>query len=250
MRTVLITGAGRNIGRHLAESFAAAGYAAVVNAHSSDAITEVAEGIEGSGGRALAIPADVRDPAQVEEMVEQATATFGGVDVLINCAVVRVTMPIEETSLEHWRLPQDVVLDGAFNCSKAVLGQMRERSWGRIINMAGVSGQRGSMHRIGTVTAKSGLLGFTKALARETASQGITVNAVSPGLIGTERGDHTSVGDPEEVAAHYAKRATEIPVGRMGRLEEVAAACAYLASDEAAYVTGQTLSVNGGLYMP
>lgn len=250
MRTALITGAGRNIGRHLAESFAANGYAVVVNARSEDAINEVAAGIQQAGGQALAVAADVREADQVSAMVDRASDTYGGVDVLINCAVVRVTMPIEETSLENWQLPLQVVLDGAFNTSKAVLGYMREQAWGRIINIGGVSGQRGSKDRIGTVTAKSGLLGFTKALARETASQGITVNAVSPGLIGTDRGAHTSVGDPDEVAQHYEKRKADIPVGRMGRLEEVAAGCLYLASDDAGYVTGQTLSINGGLHMP
>lgn len=249
MKTVLVTGAGRNIGKHLAERFAEHGYNVAVNARSEDSVASVAEGIRARGGSAMAVPADVRDRDQVRAAVSRVDEAFGGVDVLVNCAVIRVMMPIEEMDLAMWRLPLEVVLDGAFNCSQAVLPHMRERGWGRIVNIGGVSGQLGSKNRVGVVTAKSGIMGFSKALAREVATQGITVNTVSPGLIATERGEHTSVGDAAEVAAHYEKRQDDIPVGRMGELRDVSAACLYLVSDDAGYVTGQTLSVSGGLFM-
>jgi NAD(P)-dependent dehydrogenase (short-subunit alcohol dehydrogenase family) len=140
-----------------------------------------------------------------------------------------------------------VVLDGAFNAIQAVLPGMRERGWGRIINMAGVAGQKGAHNGASLVTAKAGLIGLTKAVAHEVATDGITVNAVSPGIIATER---QQIVDGNRLAAeHYEREIAGTPTGRIGTVDEVAGACLFLCADDAAYLTGQTLAVNGGLYM-
>lgn len=249
MRTVLITGAGRNIGRQLAESFAADGHRVVLNARSHAAVEAAAEAIRAAGGRALAHAADVRDRAAVQRMVQRASDEFGGVDVLVNAAVVRVHASIAEMTPEQWRAPLDVVLDGAFNCVQACLPHMVDQGWGRIINLGGITGQTGAPNRIGVVTAKSGLMGFTKALALEVAADGVTANVVSPGAIDTDRGEHTSGGDRDLVRQHYAQMAARIPVGRLGTMRDVVAACRYLAAEDAGYVTGQTLAVSGGRVM-
>ena len=246
-KTVLVTGSGRNIGRDIALRFAREGCRVVVNARGPEQIEAVAEQIRSAGGAALAVAADVRDRRQVAAMVERAAAEFGGIDVLVNNAVVRVQKPLLETSEDEWRLVIDVALGGAFNCSQAVLPHMVEQGWGRIINLAGMSGQRGAANRVGVVSAKSGLIGMTKALAMEFGGRGITVNAISPGLIDTERGEWTAIGDPN--LQSYAHGAEGIPVGRRGLMSEISATCLFLCSEEAAFITGQTISVNGGSYM-
>ena len=246
-KTVLVTGSGRNIGRDVALRFAREGFRVVLNARGAEQIEAVAEEIRGAGGTALAVAADVSDARQVADMVERAAAELGGIDILVNNAVVRVQKPMLEMSDDEWRLVIDVALGGAFNCSRAVLPHMVEQRWGRIINMAGMSGQRGAANRVGVVSAKSGLIGMTKALAMEFAAQGITVNAVSPGLIDTERGEWTAIGDPS--LQSYDRGAEGIPVGRRGLMSEIAATCLFLCTDGAAFITGQTISVNGGSYM-
>ena len=247
-KAVWITGASRSIGRARAEGFAADEYAVAVTARDADTVGGVAAALSGHGYLAGAFPADVADELAVTECFTQIQEQYGGVDVLINCAGVRVQRPLTEMSLEEWQLPLRVGLDGAFLCARAALPGMVARSWGRIINIAGISGQAGAVHRAGVATAKAGLLGLTKALAREYASAGITANAVSPGLIATERGPWTSHGDQGSVEEYYNQLAAQVPAGRMGEMAEVVAACQYLASDLAAYVTGQTLSVNGGTH--
>ncbi len=199
------------------------------------------------GGEALDVPADVRDPVAVDGMVEQVEEALGGVDVLINNAVVRSHGSLETLSPEDWEQVLGVVLLGAVYCTGSALPGMKRRGWGRVVNMAGVSGQKGASNRSALVSAKSGLIGFTKAAALEVAGEGITVNAVSPGLIATERSG--GLGDPAAAEEHYRTEAQQVPVGRLGSPEEVAAACRYLCSEEAGFVTGQVLGVNGGLYM-
>ena len=249
MRTVLITGAARNIGADIARTFARAGYRVVLNATGPDGIGVVAGQITASGGQALCIPADIRDPSQVEDMVGLVTARFGGVDVLVNNAMIRKHRPIEQTSSADWRAVLDVVLDGSFNCIKAVLPQMRAAGWGRIISLGGVAGQQGAVGRAAVVTAKSGLFGLTKAVALETAAQGITVNVVSPGIIDTDRGDLARMGEREAVRAHYEDEIAAIPAGRAGRASEISGTCLFLASEPAAFITGQIIGVNGGRYL-
>lgn len=248
-RAVLITGAGRNIGRFLAESFADDGHRVALNATSEGSLADVTAAFRERGSHFVACPGDVRDPDQVREVVRTATEALGAPEILINCAMVRVMKPTGEMTYEDWRLPIDVGLTGTFLMSQAVLPAMQAARWGRIVNMAGLSGQNGAPNRPGIVAAKAGVIGLTKALAREFAADGITVNAVSPGLIATDRGDHTSLGDTEQILAYYRERAKLIPVQRMGRLEEVAAVCKHLCSEDAGFTTGQTLALNGGMYV-
>jgi len=245
-RTVLVTGASRNIGRHLAIRFGEAGYNVVACARNSETLEPVAAGIREGGGSAIGIPADVADPNSVESMFSKIENQFGGVDILINNAVARVVMPIEEMTFDQWRLTLGVTLDAAFNCSKAAVPFMRANSWGRIINVAGKASFSGTAKRVGLNTAKSGIIGFTRGMARELGPDGITVNAVSPGRIDTERGDWTAVGDVKDAMARYERGTAEIAVGRMGTLDEVTSLFLYLSSDSAAFITGDVISVNGG----
>jgi NAD(P)-dependent dehydrogenase (short-subunit alcohol dehydrogenase family) len=246
-RAVLITGASRNIGRAIALHLAERGHDVVLNARNPDALEEVAAEVRDVGARAVVTPGDVRDPEAVADMVSRGEAELDGIDVLINNAVSRAHAPIDELTLDDWHATIDVVLTGAFQTAQAVLPGMRRRGWGRIVNLAGVAGQQGAANRAGVASAKAGLIGLTKALAHEVAADGVTVNAVSPGMIDTDR-RHVTDGNPL-AELHYEEKTAQTPVGRMGTVDEVAAACGYLASDEAAYVTGQTLAVNGGLYM-
>lgn len=247
MKTALITGATRNIGRQLALDLAGAGYAVAVNGRDPASVDTVVDEVRERGGKAIDCPADVTKERAIEEAVAKVEDQFGAIDILINNAVVRSHGALENTTRADWEQVLGVVILGTVNCTRLVLPGMRSRGWGRIINMAGVSGQKGSANRASVVTAKSGLIGFTKAMALETAGDGITVNAVSPGLIGTER--QLGLGDAEVAKEHYRNEAQQIPMGRMGTPEEVASACEYLCSERAGFITGQVINVNGGLYL-
>ncbi len=236
----MITGAGRNIGRAIALELAASGADVVILVRSNREEAEgVAEEARSLGQRALVGVADVRDERAVGRVVEEAREALGPLTVLVNNAAVRREAPFADLSPEEWREVVGVTLDGAFVCSRTVLAGMVEVGWGRIVNIAGLTGQTGATHRAHVVAAKAGLIGLTKALALEYAANGITVNAISPGLIDTVR----EGAEPK----HYGGQS--IPVGRRGRPEEVAAMVRYLVSEEAAFVTGQTLNINGGLYL-
>lgn len=239
-RVAMVTGAGRNIGRSIALELATEGTDVVVLVRSSREEAEgVAEEVRSLGRRALVAVADVRDERAVGRVVVEAREDLGPVTVLVNNAAVRRERPFLALSLEEWQEVAGIVLDGAFVCSQAVLPDMVEAGWGRIVNIAGLTGQTGAANRAHVVAGKAGLLGLTKALALEYAADNITVNAVSPGLIDTAR----EGAEP----GHYGERS--IPVGRRGRPEEVAAMVRYLLSEEAAFVTGQTLNINGGLHL-
>lgn len=240
-RTVLVTGGGRNIGRAIALAFARQGADVVVNVgRRVEDAQAVATEVRALGRRALVCVADVTDAAAVEQMGRDAERAFGGVDVLVLNAAIRPEAPIDEMTYAQWRRVLDICLDGAFHCTRAVLPGMRARGWGRIITLGGMTSQRGGLHRAHVAAAKGGLQGFTRALAVELGPTGITANMVAPGSIETTR-DNPSV--------NTARLAAATPAARQGRPEEIAAACLYLASDGAAYVTGQTLNVNGGLVL-
>ena len=241
-KVAVVTGAGRNIGRMIALTLAVGGAAIVVNARSNRAEAEsVVREIEKRGGRALAAIADVTDPGAVEAMIAAATERFGRIDILVNNAAVRKETPIERMTTAEWREILGVILDGAFNCVKSSLPELKKSGAGAIINIGGLSGHTGAKHRAHVVTAKAGIVGLTRALAHDLAADRVTVNCVAPGLIDTAR----KPGTPEP--QHHLSQ--NMLAGRLGAPEDIAAAVRFLAGPSARYITGQTLHVNGGTYL-
>jgi len=244
-RTAIVTGAGRNIGRAIALELAQAGYRVLLVGRTLEPLEFVRYEIELSGGMAVAASCDVTRPEQVREAVGRAEEALGPIQVLVNNAVNRLHGPFLEMTPAQWHATLEVTCGGAIYCAQAVLCGMLSRGAGRIINIAGVTGQIGASERAAVAAAKSGLIGLTKALALEFADRGITVNAVSPGQIDTDRAA-SNVDDPHSIAA-YSAEASRIPARRLGTPAEVARLCRYLASDDAAYITGQVIGINGGL---
>jgi len=238
-RVALVTGAGRNIGRATALRFARAGADVVVNARANQAEAEaVAEAIRALGGRALPVLADVADRAQVEAMVDQALGAFGRIDILINAAAIRPHKPFLELTVPEWERVRGVILDGAIHCTQAVLPSMVANGFGRVVFFVGDGAWAGGAERAHVSAAKMALVGLCRGLATEFAPHGVRVNVVSPGRIDTSR-------DPGWYPTAM-DRTSDIPLGRLGLVDEVAEACLFLAGDESGYVTGQTLHVNGG----
>ncbi|HJS31857.1 MAG TPA: 3-oxoacyl-ACP reductase FabG [Alphaproteobacteria bacterium] len=242
-RVALVTGAGRNIGRAIALALAEGGASIVVNTRRKGAEADaVAQEINAGGGAALAHLADVTDAEAVKRMVNAAIARFGRLDILVNNAAVRRETPIDRMTLADWREILAVVLDGAFNCVMTSLPHLRASGAGTIVNIGGLTAHTGAKDRAHVVTAKAGLVGFTRALAHDLAGDGITVNCVAPGLIATVRGA-ASAPQPH----HHTINVTL--VGRRGVPEEVAAMVRYLCGPGGRYITGQTMHVNGGTYL-
>ncbi len=245
-KVAIITGASRNIGRAIALSLAEGGAAVTVNARTSIAEAEaVASEIEAAGGRALVCAADVTDPQAVEGMAAETVAKFGRIDILVNNAAVRREAPFLEIGFEEWREIVAIILDGAFLCAKACVPRMIKQGAGTIINIGGLTGHAGAKKRVHVIAAKAGVVGLTKALAHDLAEHGITANCVVPGMIDTVRGTPSAV---DIVPVHRKTRAPL--VGRLGRPEEIAAMVRYLCGPQSRYVTGQTIHVNGGVYLP
>lgn len=238
MKTVLITGAARGIGAAAAESFAEAGYQVVINyLHSA----EKAEALAAHWpGRALAVQADVANPAQVDAMFAVAEKTFGGVDVLVCNAGIAAQKLFTDVTDEEWRRMLDVHLSGAFYCCRRALPHMIHQKWGRILTVSSMWGQVGGSCEVAYSAAKAGLIGLTKALAKEEGPSGVTVNCVAPGVIDTDMMASFSAEDK-------AALAEETPLGALGTPKQVADALVFLAGDGAGYITGQVLGVNGGL---
>jgi 3-oxoacyl-[acyl-carrier protein] reductase len=240
-RVALVTGAGRNIGRGIALALAQGGAAVVVNARSNLKEAEgVAGEIERAGGKALAVTADVADAAAVDRMVA-AAARFGGIDILVNNAAVRAEQPLEQMTLADWRAVTSIILDGAFNCVKACLPYLKRSGTGVIVNIGGLSAHTGAARRPHVVTAKAGLIGFTRALAHELAEHKIRVNTVTPGLMSAPR----PAGQP--VPQHHSL--VHALAGRRGEPADIAAAVRFLCGPGASFITGQNIQVNGGTFL-
>jgi 3-oxoacyl-[acyl-carrier protein] reductase len=241
-KVAIVTGAGRNIGRAIALALADGGASVVVNARSNRGEAEaVAREIEGLGGKALVHIGDVADAVAVQAMADAAVDQFGRIDILVNNAALRREKPFAEMSYAEWREILDVTLDGAFHTVKACLPALKQSGAGAIVNIGGLSAHTGAKNRAHVVTAKAGLVGFTRALAHDFASDGITVNCVVPGLIGTPR----AKDKPEP--AHHATHQTIS--GARGKPEDVAALVRFLCGPAARYVNGQAIHANGGAYL-
>lgn len=243
-RVALVTGGARNIGRAIALDLAAGGAKVVVAARSDQAgLDETVAAIGANGGEALAVIADITDEDAVAAMIEAAITRFGRLDILVNNAAVRGETKLSEITLAEWRRVVAPTLEGPFLCARAALPHLVASGSGAIVNIGGLTGYTGARNRVHVVSAKSGLDGMTKALAHELAEHAITVNLVSPGLIDTVRGKHNPT-NPDHHRRH------ETLLGRRGRPEEVAAMVRHLAGPNGRFITGQTIHVNGGVYLP
>lgn len=240
-KVALVTGSGRNIGRAIVLAFAQEGADVIINTRSNHEEAElVAEEARVSGVNAIATFADVSNKSQVDAMFQKAMDTFGRVDILVSNAAIRPQKPFVDLSVEEWREAIGVILDGAFYCTQAAVKSMIENQFGRVIYITGDGAYTGVAKRSHVSAAKMGLTGLARGLATEFAEKNITFNIISPGHIDTTR-NPSFYSDPASM-----QRTDDIPMKRLGNPEEIASACAFLASEEAAYITGQTLHVNGG----
>ena len=240
-KTVLITGAARGIGAACAEKFAALGYNIVLNYRTSEKqALALAETLKQNGAQVLCVCADVSDANAVESLFTQAEAAFGQVDILINNAGISQIKMLCDVTEADWRHMFAVNMDSAYLCSKRALCAMVAQKWGRIIHISSMWGICGASCEVPYSASKAALIGFTKALAKELAPSGITVNALAPGFIDTPMNRNVS---PEDTAAFIE----EIPVDRIGKPHEVAHAAAFLAHEDSGYITGQVLAVDGGI---
>jgi 3-oxoacyl-[acyl-carrier protein] reductase len=241
-KVAIVTGAGRNIGRAVALALADGGASILVNARTNrDEADAVAREIKAKGGKALVHIGDVADASAVQAMADAVLKQFGRIDILVNNAALRREKPFAEMDYAEWREILDVTLDGTFHCVKACLPSLHGSGAGTIVNIGGLSAHTGASNRAHVVTAKAGIVGFTRALAHDLANDGITVNCVVPGLIGTPRPK-----DKPEPAHHLTHQAIS---GQRGRPEDVAAAVRFLCGPGARYITGQAIHANGGAYL-
>ncbi|HEY1251053.1 MAG TPA: 3-oxoacyl-[acyl-carrier-protein] reductase [Thermoanaerobaculia bacterium] len=241
-RIALITGASRGIGEAIARRLAAEGALVLAAARSADALSGVVSAIAAAGGKAEALPLDLADPSSIEAAVKSALGSHGEIHVLVNNAGVTEDNLVLRMGREAWDRVLATNLTGVFLLTQAVVKGMVRKRYGRIVNVTSVVGLMGNAGQANYAASKAGLIGLTKSIARELASRNITCNAVAPGFIATAM---TEKMTPEA----REKLSSQIPLERLGSPDDVAAAVAYLASEEAAYVTGTVLNVSGGLYM-
>ncbi len=241
-RVAFVTGAGQGIGRCCALELARAGARVALGARSADKLEAVAEEIRAAGGEACVAPLDLGSVDSVRDAFKKAAAEAGPIEILVNNAAVTRDGIAMRMPADAWDEVLQTNLTGAFQCIQQVLRPMSKARWGRIVNISSVVGQAGNPGQANYVSAKAGLIGLTKSLAIEMAPRNITVNAVAPGFVETAM---TDVLNDDQRATILDR----IPMGRIGNPEEISAAVRFLASDEASYVTGHVLSVNGGMYM-
>ena len=241
-KVAIVTGAGRNIGRAIALALAGGGASVLINARSNRTEAEAVAGeIESAGGKALVHIGDVADAGAVQAMADAAVKQFGRIDCLVNNAALRREKPFADMDYREWREILDVTLDGTFHCVKACLPALREAGAGAIVNIGGLSAHTGARDRAHVVTAKAGIVGFTRGLAHDLADDGITVNCVVPGLIGTPRPK-----DRPEPAHHLTHQTI---TGERGSPDDVAAMVRVLCGPGARYINGQAIHANGGAYL-
>lgn len=241
-KVVVVTGASRGIGRAMAVKMAACGAKIVVSARSADALVALVDEIKAQGGDAVSVPADIARTDDVARLFEVAIEAFGRVDVLVNNAGITRDNLLVRMKDADWDAVLDTNLKGAFLCTRAAAKIMGKQRVGRIINISSVVGEMGNAGQANYCASKAGLIGMTKSVARELAKRNVTVNAVTPGFIVTEMTDVLSEKVKESLLG-------QIPLGRFGEAEDIVSAVMFLASDQAAYITGQVLGVNGGMYM-
>jgi 3-oxoacyl-[acyl-carrier protein] reductase len=243
-KVALITGGARNIGRAIAQSLAAGGAAVMVNANTSRKEGEETVAlIEKAGGKAALHIADVTDPKAVDQLVAETVKRFGRIDLVINNAAIRAETPFEKITLDEWKRVLSIVLDGAFLTTQACLPHLIKAGGGAVVNIGGLTGHRGALHRSHVVAAKGGLAAMTKAVALDLAAHNITVNCVVPGTVDTVRGLPGAPPRPDH-------RVSLPPAGRRGAPEEIAAMVRMLCGPDSRYTTGQSIHINGGGLMP
>jgi len=241
-KVAVITGASRGIGRSMAETYARAGAHVICVSRNKDALNVVADGIKSNGGSASVTAINVSNLEEFQNLIKDTTDKYGSVDILVNNAGITRDTLIMRMSEEDWDTVIDVNLKGAFNGIKAVTRTMMKQRFGRIINISSVVGLTGNAGQVNYAASKAGLIGLTKATAKEIGSRGITVNCIAPGYIATDM-----TGQMEDKAKDLL--ISQIPLGRIGSPDDIAATAQFLASDEAGYITGQTFTVDGGMVM-
>jgi 2-hydroxycyclohexanecarboxyl-CoA dehydrogenase len=241
-KNALITGGASGIGRSVSLRFARDRINVAILDIDLAGATEVAEQVQALGCEAAAVQADVARRAEVDAAVDEVRKRLGIVQILINSAGTAQFVPFDRMAEDQWEAMMNVHLKGAFNCTKAVMGDMVDSEWGRIVNISSVAGLGGARGLVHYSAAKAGLIGFTKALARELGPMGVTVNAVAPGMV------DTPMLRRQGVRAVVKGTVRQTPVGRVGKPEDIAGACAYLVSEEAGFCTGHVLNLNGGFY--
>ena len=242
-KIALVTGASRGIGRQVAKDLASFGATVVANyPNSNDSAEQTVEEIEKKGGTAIMSEFDVSDFDAVQEGIGSVIEKLGGVDILINNAGITRDGLFLRMKEEDWDVVYSVNLKGVFNCTKAVIRNMSKQKYGRIVNIASVVGEMGNAGQLNYSSTKAGVIGFTKSAAKEFGQRGITVNAISPGFIQTDITQEI----PEEYKQKYME---SIPLGRFGETKDISNIISFLVSDNASYITGEVIRVNGGLYM-
>jgi 2-hydroxycyclohexanecarboxyl-CoA dehydrogenase len=246
-RVAVVTGAASGMGLAIARRLVARGERVALLDREGDAVLRAAEGLRESGARALGAEVDVTERAAIDAALDKVRAELGPVAIMVTAAGIDLFEPFTEISAESWERVLAINLTGTFHCLQACVPDMLAARWGRMVTISSSSAQAGAWRMAHYVASKAGVVGLTKALALDLGTHGITVNTITPGMIDTPMLRRASAGGDISALEKLAK--SRIPVGRIGTVEEIAATCAFLASDEASFITGQTVGVNGGMVL-